>query len=227
MKVLAVETATSWQSVAILDDDRVLARCDQNAAGSHARLLLPAVDKLFSQTGLGPAKLDGLVVSIGPGSFTGLRVGLSTVLGFRTITRVPLAVVPTLEGMAWSLRASNERLCPVLNSRRGELYWAIFQWQGRDRLDRLTPEQVGSVETLAKQLSGSVMMFGEGWETERAAEDAFRIGSSRQSVSGPGERCIRSAAPLQPRDQRGVRKMNDRAVVKMYRHFRTRASRAA
>ena len=56
MKVLAVETATSWQSVAILDDDRVLARCDQDAAGSHARLLLPAVDKLFSQTGLGPAK---------------------------------------------------------------------------------------------------------------------------------------------------------------------------
>ncbi|HET6678756.1 MAG TPA: tRNA (adenosine(37)-N6)-threonylcarbamoyltransferase complex dimerization subunit type 1 TsaB [Nitrospira sp.] len=173
MKVLAVETATSWQSVAILDDDRVLARCDQDAAGAHARLLLPAVDKLFSQTGLGPAKLDGLVVSIGPGSFTGLRVGLSTVLGFRTITRVPLAVVPTLEGMAWSLRASNERLCPVLNSRRGELYWAIFQWQGRDRLDRLTPEQVGSVETLAKQLSGSVMMFGEGWETERAAIQAM------------------------------------------------------
>ena len=126
MKVLAVETATSWQSVAILDDDRVLARCDQDAAGSHARLLLPAVDRLFSQTGLVPAKLDGLVVSIGPGSFTGLRVGLSTVLGFRTITRVPLAVVPTLEGMAWSLRASNERLCPVLNSRRGELYWALF-----------------------------------------------------------------------------------------------------
>jgi tRNA threonylcarbamoyladenosine biosynthesis protein TsaB len=61
----------------------------------------------------------------------------------------------------------------VLNSRRGELYWAIFQWQGRDRLDRLTPEQVGSVETLAKQLSGSVMMFGEGWETERAAIQAM------------------------------------------------------
>lgn len=173
MKVLAVETATAWQSVAILDGDHVLGRCDQDAAGSHARLLLPAVDRLFTQTGLVPAKLDGLVVSIGPGSFTGLRVGLSTVLGFRTITQVPLAVVPTLEGMAWNLRASSEPLCPVLNSRRGELYWAIFQWQGRDRLDRLMPEQVGSAETLAKQLSGSVMLFGEGWETEKAAIQAM------------------------------------------------------
>jgi tRNA threonylcarbamoyladenosine biosynthesis protein TsaB len=166
MKVLAVETATAWQSVAILDGDRVLACCDQEAAGSHARLLLPAVDRLFTQTGLVPAKLDGLVVSIGPGSFTGLRVGLSTVLGFRTITQLPLAVVPTLEGMAWNFRASTQPLCPVLNSRRGELFWAIFQWQDRERLNRLVPEQVGSAETLAKQLSGTVMLFGVGWNTE-------------------------------------------------------------
>jgi len=172
MKVLAVETATAWQSVAILDGDRVLACCDQEAAGSHARLLLPAVDRLFTQTGLVPAKLDGLVVSIGPGSFTGLRVGLSTVLGFRTITQLPLAVVPTLEGMAWNFRASTQPLCPVLNSRRGELFWAIFQWQDRERLNRLVPEQVGSAETLAKQLSGTVMLFGEGWKTEKAAIQA-------------------------------------------------------
>ncbi len=168
MKVLAVETATAWQSVAILDGERVLGRCDQDAAGSHGKLLLPAVDRLFTQTGLVPAKLDGLVVSIGPGSFTGLRVGLSTVLGFRTITQLPLAVVPTLEGMAWNMRASTEPLCPVLNSRRGEVYWAVFQWRGRDRLDRLLPEQVGPAETLAKQLTGSMVLFGEGWETEQA-----------------------------------------------------------
>src|SRR5678815_5588341 len=71
MKVVAGETATPWQSVALLNGERVLARCDQDAAGSHARLLLPAIDRLFSDTGLLPAQLDGLVVSIGPGSFTG------------------------------------------------------------------------------------------------------------------------------------------------------------
>ena len=98
MKVLAVETATSWQSVAILDESRVLARHDQDAAGSHAKLLLPTIDRLFCETGLTLTQLDGLVVSIGPGSFTGLRVGLATLLGFRTISRLPLSVVPTLEG---------------------------------------------------------------------------------------------------------------------------------
>ena len=168
MKVLAVETATAWQSVALLDGERVLARCDQDAAGSHARLLLPAIDRLFSDAGLTPTALDGLVVSIGPGSFTGLRVGLSTVLGIRTVTGVPLVVVPTLEGMAWNLRDTAAPLCPVINSRRGELYWAVFQWQ-KDRLDRLVSEQVGSPQVLGTQLSGPVVVYGEGWQVEQAA----------------------------------------------------------
>jgi tRNA threonylcarbamoyladenosine biosynthesis protein TsaB len=183
MKVLAVETATAWQSVAILDGDRVLARLDQEATGSHARVLLPAIDRLFSTTGLVPAKLEGLVVSIGPGSFTGLRVGLSTILGFRTITQLPLAVVPTLEGMAWNLRGSPERLCPVLNSRRGEVYWAVFRWSNAERLDRVTAEQVGTPGTLGEQLTGSFVVYGEGWEAEKSAIQA--MGRSANIIEAP------------------------------------------
>jgi tRNA threonylcarbamoyladenosine biosynthesis protein TsaB len=180
MKVLAVETATAWQSVALLDGEQVLARCDQDAAGSHARLLLPAIDRLFAEADLTPAALDGLVVSIGPGSFTGLRVGLSTVLGIRTVTRLPLVVVPTLEGMAWNLRTATDPLCPVINSRRGELYWAVFQWQSKDRLDRLVSEQVGAAQALGAQLSGSVVVYGEGWEREQAA---IRAGAGKALIT--------------------------------------------
>lgn len=169
MKVLAVDTATAWQSVAILDGERVLGQHDQVASGAHARLLLPAIDRLFKDTGLLPQQLDGLVVSIGPGSFTGLRVGLATMLGFRTITKLPLVTVPTLEGMAWNLRGTPMPLCPVLNSRRGELYWATFHWVNPGRLERALPEQVGSPEVLGKQLSGPVVLYGEGWQTEQAA----------------------------------------------------------
>ena len=166
MKVLAVETATSWQSVAILDESRVLARHDQDAAGSHAKLLLPTIDRLFCETGLTLKQLDGLVVSIGPGSFTGLRVGLATLLGFRTISQLPLAVVPTLEGMAWNLRGTSTLLCPILNSRRGELYWALFRWTSDDRLERVLSEQVGTPTMLGSSLTESVLVFGEGWTAE-------------------------------------------------------------
>src|SRR5688572_13642787 len=169
MKVLAVETATSWQSLAILDDSHVLARHDQHAGGSHAKLLLPTIDRLFRETGLTLKRLDGLVVSIGPGSFTGLRVGLATLLGFRTISRLPLAVVPTLEGMAWNLRGTSTLLCPILNSRRGEFYWALFRWTSDDRLERVMSEQVGTAAMLGNCLTGSVLVFGEGWTVEAPA----------------------------------------------------------
>lgn len=169
MKVLAVETATSWQSVAILDDTRVLARHDQDAAGSHAKLLLPTIDRLFRETGLTLKQLDGLAVSIGPGSFTGLRVGLATLLGFRTISRLPLAVVPTLEGMAWNLRGTSTPLCPILNSRRGELYWALLRWAEEDRLEQVVSEQVGTPAMLGSSLTGPVLVFGEGWIVEASA----------------------------------------------------------
>jgi tRNA threonylcarbamoyladenosine biosynthesis protein TsaB len=169
MKVLAVDTATAWQSVAILDGTTALARHDGDAPGAHAKTLLPTIDRLFSETGLSIRKLNGLVVSIGPGSFTGLRVGLATILGFRTISQLPLAVVPTLEGMAWNLRGSSMPLCPILNSRKGELYWAVFRWLDNDRLERIVPEQVGSPPMLADSLTQPVVCYGEGWTTGSAA----------------------------------------------------------
>lgn len=174
MKVLAVETATSWQSVAILDGTRVLARHDQDAAGSHAKLLLPTIDRLFSESGLTLKQLEGLVLSIGPGSFTGLRVGLATLLGFRMITQLPLAVVPTLEGLAWNLRGTSIPLCPILNSRRGELYWALFRWTSEDRLERVVSEQVGTPVMLGSSLRESALLFGEGWTVEASAIRASR-----------------------------------------------------
>jgi tRNA threonylcarbamoyladenosine biosynthesis protein TsaB len=171
MKILAVDTATAWQSVALLENEAVLALQEQEARGSHTRLLLPAIRSLFARTGLSLAQLDGLAASIGPGSFTGLRVGLATLLGFRTISELPLAVVPTLEGMAWNFRGADAPLCPIVNSRRGEVYWAIFRWQG-DRLERLVAERTGTAAQVAASLTGRTLCYGEGWDSEGAAIQA-------------------------------------------------------
>ncbi len=163
MKVLAVETATSWQSVALLDGSTVLAREDQEATGAHGTLLLPAIDRLLAKAGLTLTQLDGLVCSIGPGSFTGLRVGAATLLGLRAATDLPLVLVPTLEAMVWSLRNVSGPICPVLPSRKGEIYWAIFQWGADGVIERLVPEQAGPPEGLARMLTGATTIFGDGW----------------------------------------------------------------
>src|SRR2546425_9518338 len=99
MKILAVETATSRQSVAVLDGPRVLARSDEEAAGSQARLLIPTIDRLLKTSGLTLSSLEGLAVSIGPRSFSGLRGGLAAMPGPPATTGLALAAVPTIEGM--------------------------------------------------------------------------------------------------------------------------------
>jgi tRNA threonylcarbamoyladenosine biosynthesis protein TsaB len=172
MKVLAIDTATSWQSIAILDNSSIVIRCDQEAGGSHSKLLLPTIDRLFAEAGISLRQLDGLVVSIGPGSFTGLRVGLATMLGFRAVTGLPLAAVPTLEGLAWNLRGASTPLCPVIMSRRGEVYWGMFRWASDNRVERIVPEQVGPITALAAALSEPTVVFGTGWDREGGTIDA-------------------------------------------------------
>jgi tRNA threonylcarbamoyladenosine biosynthesis protein TsaB len=183
MKILAVETATSWQSVALLDDDRVLAHRDQDATGTQATLLLPAIDDLLTQTGLHVADLQGMACSVGPGSFTGIRVGLATCLGLRAATDLPLALVPTLEAMAWQVKDAAVPICPVIASRKGEVYWAIFRWAG-GQVERLLTEQVGSLEALAHSLTEPTILLGDGW---RAFEAEIRaaLPSSISLASGP------------------------------------------
>lgn len=167
MKLLAVETATGRQSVAILEGATVLARSDEEAGGAHARWLVPAIDRLLAACDLSLAGLDGLAVSIGPGSFTGLRVGLATMMGFRTVTGLPLAAVPTLEALAWNHREAGRTLCPILRARRGEVYWALYRWTSELALTRVSEERVGSFRTWAESVAGSILVLGEGWQANR------------------------------------------------------------
>jgi len=191
--VLAVETATGWQSVALLDGSEVVAGFDEDAAGSHARRLVPAIDRLFRASGWTLASLEALAVSIGPGSFTGLRVGLATMLGYRSVTGLPLAAVPTLEGMAWNLRATDQPLCPVLKSRAGEVYWARYRWAGAGVMECAAPEQAGTLEALARTLAGPTVLFGEGWEANR--EDLYRLlGPRARDVREPPVEKMRASA---------------------------------
>ncbi len=129
MKILAVETATRCQSVAIVDDFQVLAQETHSDCASHASVLVPSIDRLLQSLTLSLKQLDGLAVSLGPGSFTGLRVGLSTMVGFRLATRLPLVTVSTLEAMAWNVKDESRQICPILKASRGEVYWALFRWE--------------------------------------------------------------------------------------------------
>ena len=188
MNILAVETGTSLQSVALLRENRVLAHRSQEAKGSHTKVLLPAIHEVLSSQSLKPTDLKGLAVSIGPGSFSGLRVGLATMTGFRMALNIPLVTVPTFEAMAWNLRGAEVPICPILKARSGIVYWARFRWEG-EKLVQLVAAQVGSLDALARSLLEPTLVYGEGWMLNR---EAF-LGMSDMMREGPTEAMNASA----------------------------------
>ncbi len=130
MRLLAVETSTLAGGAALLDGDRVVGQYLLDVRATHSERLMVAVDRILGDAGWTPRDLDGLAVAVGPGSFTGLRIGISTVKGLALALDVPIAAVPTLDAMAASLPFAGLPVCPVLDARKREVYAAFFRWDG-------------------------------------------------------------------------------------------------
>jgi len=154
MKILAIEAATGLGGVALIEDDAIRAECRIDMTMSHAERLMVMVDRVLNDAGLGLDDLDGLAVSIGPGSFTGLRVAVSTVKGLVTGKPIPVAAVPTLEAMAWTIPAGDHSICPMIDAKKLEVYAALFSCREDGTLIRVMEDQVVTPEALCERLRG-------------------------------------------------------------------------
>lgn len=130
MRLLALETSTLAGGVALLDDERVVGEYLLDVRVTHSERLMPAIDRLLRDAGWTVANLDGLAVAVGPGSFTGLRIGLSTAKGLAWARGIPAAPVPTLDALSASLPFCALPVCPVLDARKGEVYCSRYRWDG-------------------------------------------------------------------------------------------------
>jgi len=161
MKVLALESATLSGGAALVDGERLLGEITLDIAVTHSERLMAAVDRLVAECGFSPRDLDGLAVSIGPGSFTGLRVGLATVKGLALALDLPIAPVPTLDALAARLPFAEAAVCPILDARKGEVYLSLYRWDGQEMVRNwdylaLTPEAA------AARLEAPVILLGDG-----------------------------------------------------------------
>lgn len=134
MTILLIETATPVCSVALAQDQQILAELHSAEANAHSSKLSIFVDQLFRQCGIQPTDLDAVCVSSGPGSYTGLRIGVSSAKGFAYALSVPLVSVPTLQGMAMQYYSQHPDyqglVCPMIDARRMECYTAVYSRQG-------------------------------------------------------------------------------------------------
>ena len=160
MLILGIETSTKTGSVAVASDSAVIAQYSLNIEVTHSERLMSTVDRVLKDTGLAIADLDGFAVAIGPGSFTGLRIGISTVKGLELATSKPVAAIPTLQALAWNLPFAGVPICPMLDARKNEVYAALYRYE-RAVLVQTMPDAAIPLAALAGKIEGVTIFTGE------------------------------------------------------------------
>ena len=187
MTLLALETATDTCGAALLQDEQVVAEAHLHRPRVHAERLTPLVEDVLAHADVTAAALDAVAVSMGPGSYTGLRIGVSTAKGWALATDADLVGLPTLEAYAARVRpmaAPGDVLCPLIDARRDEVYAAAYRVTADDlaiqaetkalTVDALS-EWIGAVE-------GRLWLMGDGAAKSR---DALASVGTAQTVLSP------------------------------------------
>ena len=162
MKVLAIETSTMAGSVALIDGDELVSEYLLNIDITHSERLLLAIDCVMRDTRIPVDEIDGFAISIGPGSFTGLRIGTSTIKGLAYATNKPVVGIPTLDAMAENISFTDYLICPILDARKKQVYTALYKRDAKNRLRKITPDLAIDPRDLLKKIQERVVFLGDG-----------------------------------------------------------------
>lgn len=151
MKILAIETSARAVSAAVTEDGGILAASYQNTGLTHSRTLMPMVEAMLKNAELTVADADAIAVAVGPGSFTGIRIGVAAAKGLAFAAEKPCAGVSTLEAMARGLAHMDALIVCAMDARRNQVYNALFEAKG-GTLNRLTDDRAIALADLAEEL---------------------------------------------------------------------------
>ena len=166
MKILSIDSSALTASVALCEDERVLAQYTLNNGNTHSETLLPMIESVLGFFGINAKDIDLFAVSAGPGSFTGVRIGASTLKGLAFAWNKPCCEVSTLEALAYNLRIRKGLICPVMNARRSQVYTALFRSDG-EKLERLMPDSALAISELDEILCAygeEICLCGDGYD---------------------------------------------------------------
>lgn len=164
MLILAFESSAKAASVALCRDGQLISQYSQCSGLTHSRTLLPMAEDMLKNAELTIADVDGFAVAHGPGSFTGIRIGVSAVKGLAWASDKPCVGVSTLEALAWNGVCAGSYVCPVMDARRSQVYNAIFEIKD-GRPVRITPDRPIALSELAEDvraLGAPVLLLGDG-----------------------------------------------------------------
>ncbi|MCI7330308.1 MAG: tRNA (adenosine(37)-N6)-threonylcarbamoyltransferase complex dimerization subunit type 1 TsaB [Selenomonadaceae bacterium] len=163
MSILAIDTATQVSSVAVASEEKLAAELTMQARLTHSETLMPHIEQVLQMAGVKKAELDGIAVSIGPGSFTGLRIGLAAAKAMAYVLNKPLVGVSTLAALAAHFPVPGVKIVSLLDAQKGNAYREVFRWEQ----GRLIREQSVDIASLAdivadcSEMAGAVILTGD------------------------------------------------------------------
>jgi tRNA threonylcarbamoyladenosine biosynthesis protein TsaB len=158
--ILSINTSTKQYSLALLENEIVVGEYLLSSGSSHFRNLMPCVDDLFRKTTLTPGQLGAVTVSIGPGSFTGTRVGLAVAKGLSQGLGIPIIGVSTLPALASQIPYASTDICSLVTSRKGEVFAALFRRDHHDNLIRIEEDVSLRMEELPALIKRKTIIIG-------------------------------------------------------------------
>lgn len=166
MKILAVDSSAKTASVALIDDGILISECFVNAGLTHSRTLMPMVSNILTQADLKIEDVDAFAVNAGPGSFTGIRIGVAAIKGLSLASEKPCAGISTLEACAYNFADEDCVVCVSMDARCNQVYTAIFRCEN-GIVSRICEDKAVSVDDLGKELSifnEKIILAGDGAE---------------------------------------------------------------
>lgn len=189
--IIAIDTSTEWIGVALFDGVQVLAEYTWRSKNYHTVELVPAINELMTRTNTKPTQLSGMGVATGPGSFTGLRIGLSAAKGMALALNLPIVGVPSLDLLAAGQPGLRRPMIALLQVGRGRYAYARYQYK-KDHWERQDEFQVDDIKTIAASIQSPVYVVGEMGAAERQA-----LGRKwKTSRLAPASACLRRPSVL-------------------------------
>lgn len=163
MKLLALDSSGLVASVAVITEETLLAEYTVNYKKTHSQTLLPMLDQIVKMVELDLSEVDGIAVSAGPGSFTGLRIGSATAKGLGLALDKPVIAVPTVDSLAYNLYGTDKLICPIMDARRSQVYTGLYEFIGSD-FRIISEQKVVSLDEIIEeinQLGREVIYLGD------------------------------------------------------------------
>lgn len=151
MYILGIDTATRVAGVAVLNEERLIVEKFLNNQKTHSQNLLPMIAQAVLEAGITPADLGGIAVTMGPGSFTGLRIGMAAAKSLAQVLNIPIKGISTLETLAFNVLGVPGLICPILDAQRNQVYAAIY-YTGEDQLVKMEGPYALSIDSLVDNL---------------------------------------------------------------------------